>query len=220
LRICNKLEAPSDDPRVDERTRRLIADMSLYGRLGEWAFRRRSWLPVPLALVLVFVRWREIDSAGVFLGGLALVVLGLAIRFWAVRHIGTISRTRANRQGPLVRTGPYAWVRNPLYVGNWLIWTGFALASELVWMVPVAWGVFAVQYGAIASWEEARLRGHYRAEYDAYARAVPRWIPWRPARGGAAPPAFIWREALFSERGTLLAAAIMTALLLVKASLR
>jgi protein-S-isoprenylcysteine O-methyltransferase Ste14 len=193
--------------------------MSLYGRLGEWAFRRRSWLPVPLALVLVFVRWREIESAVVLLAGLGLVAGGLAVRFWAVRHIGTISRTRANRQGPLVRTGPYAWVRNPLYVGNWLIWTGFALASELLWMVPVAWGVFAIQYGAIASWEEARLRGHYGVEYDVYARAVPRWIPWRPAKSGGAAPPFVWRDALFSERGTLLAAAIMTALLLLKASM-
>jgi len=193
--------------------------MSLYGRVGEWAFRRRSWLPVPLALVLVFVRWRDVDSAAVYLTGLGVVVLGLAIRFWAVLHIGTISRTRANRQGPLVRTGPYAWVRDPLYVGNWLIWTGFAVASALLWMVPVAWGIFAIQYGAIASWEEARLRGHYGAEYDAYARAVPRWIP-RPPRTTGEPPAFAWRDALFSERGTLLAAAIMTALLLVKASLR
>src|SRR5262245_5279673 len=194
--------------------------MSVSGRLGEWAFRRRSWLPVPLALVLVFVRWRELDSAALLFGGLGLVIGGLAVRFWAVRHIGTISRTRANRQGPLVRSGPYAWVRNPLYVGNWLIWTGCALASELLWMVPIAWGVFAVQYGAIAAWEEARLRGHYGAEYDAYARSVPRWIPWLRAGGGAAPPPFVWREALFSERGTLLAALAMTVLLLFKASLK
>src|SRR5262245_58515602 len=116
--------------------------MTRYGRLGEWAFRQRSWLPVPLALVLILVRWREADSSLLFLAGIGLVAAGLAIRFWAVRHIGTISRTRANRQGPLIVTGPYAWVRNPLYVGNWLMWTGFALASELLWMVPIAWAVF------------------------------------------------------------------------------
>ena len=194
--------------------------MSRSGGLGEWAFRQRSWLPVPLALVLVFVRWRETDGGALFAGGLLLVAAGLGVRFWAVRHIGTISRTRANRQGPLVTTGPYGWVRNPLYVGNWLIWTGFACASRLPWMIPIAWAVFAVQYGAIAGFEEARLRAHYGAEYEAYARSVPRWIP-RPPRARhatAAPPPFVFREAAFSERGTLIAAAAMAVLLLLKAS--
>lgn len=187
-------------------------------RLGAWAFRQRSWLPVPLALVLVFVRRAEADVLVTMLAGGALVLAGLLVRLASVRHIGTISRTRAQRQGPLITTGPYARVRNPLYVGNGLLWTGFVLMSGLLWMLPVAWMVFALEYGAIAAWEEQRLRGHYGADYEAYARVVPRWWPrLRPASGGAAaPPPYVWRDVAFSERGTLLAAGAMTLLLLVK----
>lgn len=191
--------------------------MRVVDRIGEWAFRQRSWLPVPLALILVFVRWRQIDAAAVLVPGLILVMGGLGIRLWAVRHIGTISRTRAGRLGPLVTSGPYALVRNPLYVGNWLIWTGFAVASGLLWMLPVAWLVFAIEYGAIAAWEEARLRSQYAAEYDRYARVVPRWAPRLFDRSASASaPAFVWRDVAFSERGTLLAAAAMTTLLAMK----
>jgi protein-S-isoprenylcysteine O-methyltransferase Ste14 len=201
-----------------------------YSRLGGWAFRQRSWLPVPLALVLVFVRWRESDSAWVVAAGAALVIAGLAVRLWGVRHIGTISRTRATRQGPLITSGPYAFVRNPLYVGNALLWTGFVLLARLLWMLPVAGVVFAVQYGSIAAWEEARLRGHYGADYDAYARVVPRWVPSlrtlsgargseglrRPGEAREPRDPHPWSDVLFSERGTLLAAGVMTVLLIVK----
>ena len=189
-----------------------------FTRLGGWAFRQRSWLPVPLALVLVFVRWRESESPWVIGTGAALVIAGLAVRLWGVRHIGTISRTRATRQGPLVTSGPYAFVRNPLYVGNGLLWTGFVFLARLLWMLPVAWLVFAVQYGSIAAWEEARLRGHYGADYDAYARVVPRWLPvlrtrWKSSTPGGNHP---WADVLFSERGTLVAAGVMFVLLIVK----
>ena len=187
-------------------------------RLGAWAFRQRSWLPVPLALILVFVRWWEADTPAVFVSGVAVVGAGLLVRLWGVRHIGTISRTRANRQGPLITTGPYALVRNPLYVGNWLLWTGFVLMSGLLWMLPIAWIVFAIEYGSIAAWEEGRLRDHYGADYEAYARVVPRWCPGFRSQGkqvGAAP-SYVWRDVAFSERGTLLAAGAMTILLVLK----
>ncbi len=187
-------------------------------QLGGWAFRQRSWLPVPLALILVFVTWHESASRFLPYAGGALAAAGLLIRLWGVRHIGTISRTRGTRQGPLVTSGPYALVRNPLYVGNAAIWTGFVLLARLIWMLPVAWVIFAVEYGAIAAWEEARLRGHYGEEYEAYARDVGRWVPTLGRRWtGAAPTErHPWRDVAFSERGTLIAAGVMTALLLGK----
>ena len=150
--------------------------------------------------------------------GPALVVSGQSLRFWAVRHIGTISRTRTTRLGPLVTDGPYALVRNPLYVGNWLLWTGFTIWSALIWMVPIVWAVFVLQYGAISRWEEERLRLHFGSAYDAYARSVPRWHPrWRALSQAIDTSAsHPWREAFFSERGTLLAIGLMSLLLLLK----
>src|SRR6185503_13341978 len=107
----------------------------------------------PLALLLLLVRKGAVDAPWIAIAGPLLVAIGEGLRIWTVRHIGTISRTRTTRYGPLMTAGPYAIVRNPLYVGNWFLWSGFAVWSGLLWMLPIAWGVFAIQYRAIARWE-------------------------------------------------------------------
>jgi protein-S-isoprenylcysteine O-methyltransferase Ste14 len=194
--------------------------MSAEAPTGAWLFRYRSALPVPLALVLVLVRRGEVDGPWLVLLGPALVVAGEGLRLWAVRHIGTISRTRTTRYGPLITTGPYAMMRNPLYVGNWFLWTGFVVWSRLLWMLPIAWIVFALQYRAIARWEAAFIRSIYTSAYDDYARDVRAWLPRWPRRAGATgAPRHPWREVLFSERGTLIAAGAMAALLMLKQAL-
>lgn len=184
---------------------------------GAWLFRYRSSLPVPLALVLVLVRAGEVHGIWPAVLGPALVAVGEGLRVWAIRHIGTISRTRTTRYGPLITTGPYAVVRNPLYVGNWFLWTGFVVWSRLLWMLPIAWIVFALQYRAIARWEAAFIRGIYTSAYDEYARDVRAWVPRWPKRGATpAGPRHPWRAVAFSERGTLIAIAVMVALLIAK----
>ena len=185
---------------------------------GAWLFRYRSFLPVPLALILLLVRVGETGGASVIAAGVLIVIAGQVLRLWAVRHIGTISRTRTTRYGPLMTAGPYAVVRNPLYVGNWLLWTGFAVWSRLLWMVPVAWLVFFFQYRAIARWEATFIRSKYAEAYDAYARNVRAWMPrWPPSDALAAvAPLHPWREVFFSERGTLIAVVVMATLLTMK----
>lgn len=182
---------------------------------GAWLFRYRSFFPIPLALILVFVRAGEFGGLRVILLGALIVCAGQALRLWAVRHIGTISRTRTTRYGPLMTAGPYAIVRNPLYVGNWLLWTGFAVWSRLVWMVPIAWAIFFLQYRAIARWEAEFIRSKYPGSYDDYARQVRAWMPRWPPRAALAPvtPLHPWNEVLFSERGTLIAVVVMAILL-------
>ena len=185
---------------------------------GAWLFRYRSFLPVPLALMLLLIRSGEVDGRILTAAGALIVVAGQSLRLWAVRHIGTISRTRTTRYGPLMTAGPYAIVRNPLYVGNWLLWTGFAVWSRLLWMLPIAWIVFFVQYRAIANWEAAFIRSKYLTAYDEYAGQVRAWRPRWPPRAAlvAVTPLHPWRDVFFSERGTLLAVALMSLLLTIK----
>jgi len=187
-------------------------------RLGAWAFRQRSWLPVPLGLAVVAFRTGETTGQWPIATGMALVAVGELVRFWAVRHIGTISRTRTStRQGPLITSGPFRVVRNPLYLGNWMIWTGLVLASRLVWMLPIAWAVFALQYGTMVIWEETRLRSMFGRQYDRYALGVPRWVPTRPNDLAPPLPRYPWSAVAFSERGTILAITLVASLLAVKA---
>src|SRR5262245_27732112 len=92
-------------------------------RVGAWLFSKRTALPLPLAGLIILVPARP--SPGLLWLGLVLIVDGEGLRLWAVHHIGAISRTRTDRLGPLIESGPFSWVRNPLYLGNVALWTGF-----------------------------------------------------------------------------------------------
>lgn len=202
---------------VDIRTNQnAAASPSVWDQAGAWAFRQRSWLPVPIALILLLVRAGDTPGDIPLRAGIALVCAGEALRFWTVRHIGVISRTRSTRWGPLVVSGPYRLMRNPIYVGNWLLWTGFVVWSGLLWMLPAAWLVFGLQYAAIVRWEEQRLLAHFGQPYADYMRAVPRWWPRGPVPAPETGNLHPWNEVAFSERGTLAAIVAMAMLLTVK----
>lgn len=191
-------------------------------RAGAWLFRQRTWIPLPLALALLFIPSRTAPSWFLAALGSAIVTLGELLRLWAVRHIGAISRTRSTRLGPLVQTGPFALVRNPLYIGNIALWVGFATSAGLFWLIPVFIVVLGLEYQAIVQWEEQLLDVRRGNEYKAYAARVPRWIPsirnGLSGKEGAVEVAS-WRDTLFSERGTLIAIGVGYFLLWAKSRL-
>jgi protein-S-isoprenylcysteine O-methyltransferase Ste14 len=187
-------------------------------RFGGWLFRRRTWLPVPLALALLLIPASRRPSFALETLGATLVVAGELLRLWGVRHIGVISRTRGDRLGPLVDDGPFAYVRNPLYLGNIALWVGFALCAGVIWMAPLLLVVLGVAYHAIVRWEEGLLASRMGAPYLDYMTRVPRWIPrWRAAE--TPPRDLSWRATFFSERGTLIAIAVAGGLIAVKLTL-
>jgi len=105
---------------------------------------------------------------------LAFVIPGLALRAAAS---GTVKKNRE-----LTVTGPYAYTRNPLYLGSTFIAAGFAVAL-LSWPVALLLAVgFAAIYLPVIASEERFLRAAF-AEFDEYCRSVPRFIPrLTPAR--------------------------------------
>jgi hypothetical protein len=122
-----------------------------------------------------------------------------------------------------VSSGPFALIRNPLYVGNILLWTGFAVSAQLVWLAPVIAVLLILEYHAIVRWEEGLLAERIGEPYSRYAARVPRWLPslsmLSSSSEHAAPvaAAFSWRQTLFSERGTLIAIGAGFLLLWLKA---
>ena len=201
-------------------------------KLGEWLFRHRTALPLPIAAAILGLRTGEAaPSVPLVAAGVALTVAGELIRLWGVHHIGAISRTRSDRLGPLVDTGPFALVRNPLYVGNILVWVGFALTARLVWLAPLAAVLLGAEYHAIVRWEEQLLVSRLGAAYREYAVQVPRWLPtfnrrerkerrerdFSASSASSAVKSFSWSETLFSERGTFVAIAVGYLLLWIKA---
>jgi protein-S-isoprenylcysteine O-methyltransferase Ste14 len=187
-------------------------------RLGGWLFRHRTSLPLPIAAAILTLRLGQAPpSAQIVVLGIALTATGEALRLWGVRHIGVISRTRSERVGPLVDSGPFRIIRNPLYVGNVLLWAGFAITARLLWLAPIVVVLLGLEYHAIVRWEERLLEARVGERYRAYAARVPRWLPRTGRRPGRDPHTTqTWRETLFSERGTLIAIAVGYVLLWIK----
>ena len=185
---------------------------------GQFFFRHRSWTPIPFMLLLVLCTFRQTERDLVtWLPGLLLIAAGEGTRLWGVAIIGKESRTRGSGVARIVSDGPYASVRNPLYVGNFLLTLGMTFVSEVLWMVPVSAGLFFIQYVPIVAWEEQTLADRFGAPYAAYCRRVPRWIPrWRPRPIGAPRPAYQWRAAFKSERSTFWAVAVLLVFMVMK----
>jgi hypothetical protein len=116
-----------------------------------------------------------------FWPGVTLVVLGMVVRMWASGHV--------KKDKLLATTGPYAFVRHPLYVGNMLIAVGFCAASALWWSLP-AWIVISLLFypPAIRQEDEKlhRLFGEPWTEWRARTMAlVPRLTPYAPGTRGS-----------------------------------
>lgn len=180
-------------------------------RLGDLFFRYRSFTPVPLALLLV-VQARV--SYPVALWGVALMAGGEWIRLTSVRAAGKATRTRQVGAKRLVTWGLYAYTRNPLYIGNFLLWIGavlFAGGPYLPWLIGAVFIMFLLQYSLIISLEEATLTALFGAAYTSYRQAVPRVMPRSSRAYRAASPStdfpmgrlHPWRYAVESERSTL-----------------
>lgn len=195
------------------------AEQTRPARIGAVLFRNRSWLPVPfLAIPLLWPRgeslWQARMGPTLWATGLVLVVLGEWIRIAGVAAAGTVTRRRSRNVGRLVTYGIFAWMRNPLYVGNFFAWMGFTVISGLLWFIPVAAVIFAVEYTLIVRYEEGVLESSFGDEYLAYKARTPRWFPRTPQEATAGE--HDWREALRSEVSTFLQYVALVAAFIVK----
>jgi protein-S-isoprenylcysteine O-methyltransferase Ste14 len=181
-------------------------------RIGAVLFRNRSWLPVPFLLVALLAPGTA-TIANWVIGGL-LVVLGEWVRMAGVAAAGTATRRRSRNVQRLVTYGIFGWVRNPLYVGNFFIWMGFVVISGVLWFLPVAIVIFAVEYMLIVAYEEGVLESIFGQEYLDYKSHTPRWIPRPPAVRETGP--HDWREAWRSELSTFLQYAALVVVFIIK----
>jgi protein-S-isoprenylcysteine O-methyltransferase Ste14 len=169
-------------------------------RAGALLFRNRSWLPVPFLLVALLAPGH---ATGVnWLVGAVLIVVGEWIRLAGVAAAGTVTRRRSRDVQRLVTYGIFRWVRNPLYVGNFLIWMGFVVISGVLWFLPVAIVLFAIEYTLIVAYEEGVLESIFGREYLDYKQIAPRWIPRPPSQPETGP--HDWGEAWRSEISTFM----------------
>jgi len=138
-------------------------------------------------------------------GGLALGLLGEALRIWASGHI---EKTRVLATG-----GPYAHTRNPLYLGSTLMAAGIVLASASPWAALAGAVYFLAFYPSAIRGEAAFLASRFPDTFAPWAREVPAFVP-RLTPGGSRASRFAWaRVGLNREWRTLMAVPLALLLL-------
>ena len=136
--------------------------------MSEWSRIARR-IRVPLGFVFaVFYLWIARSTWRSMAVGAIAIVPGLLIRALASGHV--------RKNEALTTTGPYAYTRNPLYLGSLLIGVGFAAAARSWWVGVVLAVMFFAIYIPVIREEEAFLRQKF-PEFEEYARRVPRMLP-------------------------------------------
>jgi protein-S-isoprenylcysteine O-methyltransferase Ste14 len=171
--------------------------------LGDFSFKYRGYL-LPIAVILLVVPSPRLfaDPAVAGMIGFALAVLGQAVR---VATIGLDYIIRGGKDHKvyaetLVTGGLYSHCRNPMYVGNFFLLLGLALASNS-WLfaligVPLSLGM----HKAIVAAEENFLRNKFGPQFDAYCARVNRWVPRLPGLGRTLQGMhFDWRRVVMKE---------------------
>ena len=135
---------------------------------------QRIRVPLGFIFAIVFMVFAR-PSVVTLAAGTGVVVIGLLVRAWASGHI--------RKALELAISGPYAYTRNPLYVGSFLMGVGFTVASGVWWLALLFSALFIGIYLPVMRVEKDDIREIFGADYDEYAEHVPmlipRFTPWR-----------------------------------------
>ncbi|PYV92341.1 MAG: protein-S-isoprenylcysteine methyltransferase [Acidobacteria bacterium] len=128
----------------------------------------RIRVPVGFLLAGFYFYFSRPTWRGLFVGG-SIAFLGLLLRGWATGHL--------RKDDQLAVTGPYAFTRNPLYFGSFLIGIGFSLAGRNPIILVVFLASFATLYGPVMQKEMNHVRRLFSEEYADYQKKVPLFFP-------------------------------------------
>ncbi len=186
---------------------------SLAGKL----FKYRSYTPIPFLIVMIIFQKAELTSM-VF--GFIILIAGEFFRFWGVSYAGSETRTTAGVGGTyLVVSGAFAHVRNPLYLGNMLIYLGVGIMSMALfpYLQIIALLFFYFQYDQIIKAEEEFLHAKFGSAYADYKKNVPRLLPRLTPykKQTTEQPPYNFKAGLKSEIRTLQAILSITIILLI-----
>jgi protein-S-isoprenylcysteine O-methyltransferase Ste14 len=142
--------------------------------MTRWFFHLRGYvISPPLIFAFFCFQWEtEMDSL-IWPLGASLLFLGFILRIWAQQHLHYRLKVRKS----LTMTGPYSFIRNPLYVGNMVMCLGAVITSELLWLAPITLSYCFFIYSLVVQYEEEHLLEKYGEPYQGYLSEIPRWLP-------------------------------------------
>ena len=162
---------------------------------------RTGSLAAVAAVLLATPNWTSI------IVGVAISVIGLAVRTWASGHL--------RKEKKLAVSGPYQYSRNPLYLGNFILGAGIVAGSRSWWILGLFIVYFAIFYPLIICQERERLRELFPGQYEEYGKKVPLFFPSPRRRNHASRGKFGW--ALYKQNKEYRALIATVALWLVLA---
>ena len=144
---------------------------------------RRIRVPLGFLFAAAYI-WLARPTIASIAVGSGIALIGLGIRALASGHV--------QKNEVLATTGPYAYTRNPLYLGSLVLAVGFLIAARSWWLPLIAAGMLLAIYLPVIRSEEAFLRSRF-PEFDDYASQVPRLVPrLRPYGNPSRPNSFSW----------------------------
>ncbi|HVZ18913.1 MAG TPA: isoprenylcysteine carboxylmethyltransferase family protein [Terriglobales bacterium] len=129
---------------------------------------KRIRVPLGFALAIAYILLARPTWMSLVFGAV-VAFAGVGIRASASGHV--------KKNEELTTTGPYAYTRNPLYLGSIVIAAGFAIAAKSWWIIVILVVMFIAIYVPVIRGEEAYLRGAFPGQFDEYCRRVPRLLP-------------------------------------------
>ncbi len=129
---------------------------------------QRLRVPLGFVFALIFLLFARPESLTLIIGGVVSII-GLLIRAWAAGHV------RKNQT--LAISGPYAYTRNPLYLGSFFLGAGFTIASGVWWLGVIFAALFLGVYLPVMRREAQDLLGLFGKAYENYAAQVPLFFP-------------------------------------------
>jgi protein-S-isoprenylcysteine O-methyltransferase Ste14 len=162
-----------------------------------------GWLLGLLAL------WLAEPTSGYLIAGVVVAWMGEALRLWASGYLEKDRR--------LATRGPYAWTRNPLYLGSLLMGLGFALATGRLFLLLVLLVLFFVVYFPVMKREAACLEAAFPGDYSTYASRVPLLVPRVPRKDDLREGGFSFHRVMENrEPKTVLGLVLVVAILWAK----
>ena len=139
---------------------------------------------IPAAFLIEPRDWNALPAFIRFVA-LAGIAGGLLLRAWSAAHAGGHTRSSTIEAGKLASSGPYSRVRNPIYLGNFILGLGMVALLGDPWLIPLHLITFVVLYATIIPAEEQFLAREFGPAYQAYVanvpRLFPRLLPWTAA---------------------------------------
>jgi len=184
--------------------------------LGKIFFKYRSYTPLPFVFIMLFFINPSVTS---IIGGFLVALLGELIRIWAVSFAGSETRTTSGVGGTqLVTQGPYSFTRNPLYIGNIMIYTGIGIMSNSLFPFLQLAGLlyFSFQYYCIILNEEGYLSSSFKDSFKVYLKSVNRFLPFKKVDDSIISKLdFDIKEGMKSENRSLQAFIITSVIILI-----